>query len=254
MKEIDENLSQSCQEAIDELTAKLMDNNCSEEDLNILCLQHEDCEDILRKTFKTWHDLDAFGLPNSSGGRTDRFYQMLSDFEDEHDDKTDIKKISGYINVLKWAAVFVFGLALGVLITDYGDTSTIAKKEDPVLNALVSSSTSERLTALQTIKSTKNPKQQVYEALYQTLTNDPNVNVRLSTVEAMVHFADQPEVRALLIKALSKQESPIVQLMLADVIIKLQEEGAIEELKELMESGAMDSEVKFHVRESLNML
>lgn len=87
-----------------------------------------------------------------------------------------------------------------------------------------------------------------------TILGDPNVNVRLSAIEAMLHFSDKPKVRMLLIKALTYQESAIVQLSLAEVIIKLQENGPDEEIRKLLESDQLDLEVKMHLKETLSQI
>ncbi len=259
MKEIDDFLSNECKDASDELTLKLNQGNASAEDLEILCLKHPDCEKTLREIFDTWQKLDDLKLPKESSDRRDRFYKMLGDFEKENQEK--VVPISSarsfeFSSILKFAAVLVIGIFIGVLSANYtpGDSNGDNGSNTSILTSMVSASTTERLAAVQSIKSIDSPEDHVFEALYQAIINDPNINVRLSSIEAILHFADQPAARSKLIKALVYQDSPIVQMTLAEVVIRLQEEGAIEELRELIKTNQLHPEVKMQLRETLESL
>ena len=70
----------------------------------------------------------------------------------------------------------------------------------------------------------------------------------------MLHFSDRPKVRMLLIQALTFQESAIVQLSLAEVIIKLQDNESMEEIKKLLNSDKLLPEVKMHLKETLSQI
>jgi hypothetical protein len=67
--------------------------------------------------------------------------------------------------------------------------------------------------------------EKVINALFTTLNNDLNVNVRLVALEALTQFAKDAIVREGLVKSLAVQDSPMVQVALADVMVKLQEKG-----------------------------
>ncbi len=259
MKEIDDFLSKECKEASDDLTLKLNEGKANVEDLEILCLKYPDCEKILREIFETWQKLDTLKVPKESADRRDRFYKMLGDFERENDGKSIPISRSGsyeFSSILKLAAMLVIGIFIGVLSANYGENGSNSDQSSStsVLTSMVSASTTERLAAVQSIKSIDSPEDQVFEALYQAIINDPNINVRLSSIEAILHFADQPAARSKLIKALVYQDSPIVQMTLAEVIIRLQEEGAIEELRKLIKTNQLHPEVKMQLRETLDTL
>ena len=78
-----------------------------------------------------------------------------------------------------------------------------------MLNMLEKESTSERLKAVNLTQGMDNASEKVVEALLQTLNNDPNVNVRLSALEALFPYASNPKVREGLIQSISQQESPL---------------------------------------------
>ncbi len=259
MKEIDDFLSKECKEASDELTSRLNENEMSPEELEILCLKYPGCEKTLREIFETWQKLDGFKVPGERSDRRDRFYRMLGDFENENEvAPVSLRKSRSFefASILKLAAMLVIGIFIGVLSTNHrgSDPGSDNSTNTSILTSMVSSSTTERLAAVQSIKSIDSPEDQVFEALYQAIINDPNINVRLSSIEAILHFADQAAARSKLIKALVYQDSPIVQMTLAEVIIRLQEEGAIEELRKLVRGNQLDPEVNMHLRETLDTL
>ena len=84
-------------------------------------------------------------------------------------------------------------------------------------------------------------------ALLSTLNNDPNVNVRLATLEALAPLADDPAVRLGLVHSLTRQDSPLVQSALADVMVQLQERRSVKPLRELLRQANLDE-----VREKQN--
>jgi len=84
-------------------------------------------------------------------------------------------------------------------------------------------SVSGRMKDIQLVRQMENPNAKILMALNKALCNDPNINVRLSAIESLVYFSDDPDVMEILIKAIPKQTSPIVQMELADVMVQLEE-------------------------------
>jgi HEAT repeat protein len=96
--------------------------------------------------------------------------------------------------------------------------------------------------------------EKVIQALLQTLNNDPNINVRLVTVETLRQFADEPQVREGLIQSITRQESPLVQIALADVMVGLQEKRSVKQLQRLLEQENLDETVKIKIKETVKVL
>lgn len=94
----------------------------------------------------------------------------------------------------------------------------------------------------------------VVEALLSTLDHDPNVNVRLATLEALAPLAQDPTVRLGLVQALAQQESPLVQSALADVMVQLQERRSVAPLRRLLKQANLDESVKSKIEASINTL
>lgn len=254
-KEKEQNLN--CDLALEHMLQSLGEKQFDEADLNALCNAHPDCEKTIRESYHVWHEMDAMSVPEPSENMRGAFLEMLAEFEKEENPKVEKSVISVNWNVtFRWAAIFIIGLLIGLLVQKpTSETLPLANQNDEVSRLLaVDNATTDRLLAIQQIKEIKNPEDPIIEALHETLMNDPNVNVRLSAIEAMVHFIDHPKARTSLVSSLPYQDSPIVQLTLAQLLISLQSEQSIDELKSLLNSAALDQDVKLHLQETLNTL
>jgi len=127
-------------------------------------------------------------------------------------------------------------------------------KQKMVLTMLDNPLASERIKAVSYTNDLKKVDNRVIDALLATLNNDPNVNVRLSTLEALAALGSHPEVRTGLIKSITTQDSPIIQLAIADVMLKLQEKRSVGSFRELLKQKGLDDEVKQKVKETITKL
>ncbi len=123
-----------------------------------------------------------------------------------------------------------------------------------MMTLLEKESTTERLKAVNLTKTMPEVTEEVTDALLYTLNYDENTNVRLAALESLFKYADQPRVREGLVKSIVNQESPMVQLAMAEVMVALQEKGAIEPFETLMKGGKIPSEVKESIQESMEVL
>jgi HEAT repeat protein len=96
--------------------------------------------------------------------------------------------------------------------------------------------------------------EQVVNALLSTLNNDPNVNVRLATLDALAVLGQDAAVRQGLVHALTKQESPLVQSALADVMVQLQVRRSVKPMKEMLQQGNLNEAVKTKIENSIQTL
>jgi hypothetical protein len=94
----------------------------------------------------------------------------------------------------------------------------------------------------------------VTNALIQTLNQDENVNVRLAALDALKPYARDSSVRAALIRSISKQESPLVQISLAELMVALQEKSAVKEFEKIVESDSTPADVKKRIKENMEVL
>ena len=134
-------------------------------------------------------------------------------------------------------------------------TAQVSDMRDMMMKSLLQNpSASERIRGVSFTSELTTVKPDVIDALLATLNNDPNVNVRLMTLEALTHYASYPAVRAGLVESISGQESPLVQAALADVMLKLQEKNAIRPFKKLLQQKDLNSLVRIKIETAIARL
>lgn len=127
-------------------------------------------------------------------------------------------------------------------------------KEMMMLSLLEKESASDRLRAVSLSQELVAASDKVTDALFATLNNDPNVNVRLAALEALMPYASQSRVREGLVRAIAAQESPLVQVSLAELMVALQEKRSVSELQKLADSERTPKEVKEKIKKSIEVL
>lgn len=89
---------------------------------------------------------------------------------------------------------------------------------------------------------------EVVQALVTAMRTDPSVNVRLAAVDALRAFGANPAVRTDIVEALPKQDAPIVQVALIDLLVDLKNDLKNREaeapLRQLASNDAVDSGVR----------
>ena len=256
--------------------AELLESNLANKAKHIDRLKdhYNQHEDEITAIYATWKDLTVIDVPAMRPQMDDAFYKFLDEqVSDEGEQSTrtvpiDKKKSSGarlrWLSPMKLAvaATFILGMMAGQWldfgsITPVDDQSIAVVQEDnQVLFASLERTPSamKRIQGINEVKYKDDPDLKIIDALNKVILNDPNVNVRLTAIETMVAFSHIPEARAYLIEAIPHQDSPIVQLELADVMIALEEKSSAEQWNQLLESDKIETETRIHLKESLRKI
>ncbi len=88
----------------------------------------------------------------------------------------------------------------------------------------------------------------------QTMKYDPKVKVELVTVATLAQFTANPAVREGLIRSINRQQSPLVQLALADLMVSLHESESVSQFQRLLEKKDLNYEVRNRINEVIRML
>ena len=115
-------------------------------------------------------------------------------------------------------------------------------------------SASDRLQGLSWSYQLRQPGGEVLTALLDTLMHDSNVNVRLATVDALRQFGEQPVVRRGVLEAISRQESPMVQISLIDLLVDLREKESAGTLRQLSRDPSINAAVRERAETALARL
>ena len=157
--------------------------------------------------------------------------------------------ISGYILHKPGQSVIDYNKQINSLSSQVSDIKQVL-----MLSLLQDPSASQRIRAVAYSDEISNVNLKVIGALFTTLNEDPNVNVRLATLEALVKLADEPEVREGLVRSIDLQDSPLIQSAIADAMVKLQEKSAVKPLQKLLNKKGLNEMVKNNIEKNIQKL
>lgn len=204
--------------------------------------------------------------PEPSSALDTRFFQMLRQEKNASAKSTwsSFFDWNAFVPRVAFAAVtLLLGLAVGYLlrapghkeeqIAALGEEISVLK-EMMMLSLLEQESATDRLKAVNLTQEMDQASMKVTSALLQTLNNDENVNVRLAALDALRPYSKDSQIREALIRSISHQKSPLVQVALAELMAALQEKAAIHELQKILDDGETPSDIKKKIRESIQII
>src|SRR5262245_18576760 len=119
------------------------------------------------------------------------------------------------------------------------------------LSLMQQQSASDRIRGVNWSYQLQQPGGEVLTALLDTLMHDSNVNVRLATVHALRQFGHRPVVRSGVIEAMTRQESPMVQIGLIDLAVDLHEKESIPTCRQLTQDRKINESVRERAQKGL---
>ena len=217
----------------------------------------------------SWNSVQSMDAPEPTSSMDSTFFDMLSKEVEKNDRKSSNTTFSNWFGWVRpqialGGLLLVLGLALGYFLApDNGvqlpensiaDKETEAVRQKLVLTLLEQPSANQRLQGVGEANKITNVDEIVVKALLKTLNNDANVNVRLAAVESLTNYVDNPLVRQGLVQAIPNQESPIMQITLANLMVALQEKASIEPFKQLLKEQELDTTVKKKIKNSIESI
>lgn len=122
------------------------------------------------------------------------------------------------------------------------------------LSLLQQQSASERLKGVNWSYQLQQPGSEVLTALLDTLMHDSNVNVRLAAIDALQQFGTQQIVRNGIVQALTRQDSPMVQMALIDLVVDWREKESVNPLRILSQNQNLNEAVRERAQDGLTQL
>jgi hypothetical protein len=117
-------------------------------------------------------------------------------------------------------------------------------KKDAMLTLLDNKSSSFRLQGISYADELEQPGDIVIEALLKTLNNDKNVNVRMAAAYALSKFTDNRIVCDSLVASLPRQNDPILQVTMINILVEIHEESALKIIQQIMKNEQTLKEVR----------
>ena len=219
----------------------------------------------LRELTKFDESLDKFKEPIASKNLDQKFYDMLS----KETRKSKRFDFASWLTFESWIpklsvslVLIVIGFIGGTLLqksTGGNEVRQLADevrglKEITMISMLEQESATDRLKAVSLSEEIQGPSKKVTDALFKTLNADPSVNVRLAALDALHNYAKSPAIREGLVRSIAQQDSPLVQVALAELMVSMQEKSSVKELKKILEQKSTPKEVKKQIEESIKVL
>jgi hypothetical protein len=279
MKAADNDMT--CENAKGQLTDwldhKLTNTDRSEVEKHLIHCLH--CQEEFAASRQVWEAMGQIKMPEPSAEMRVRFHAMLDTFRasEKASHRSSFRNLLGKIRDIalpQWSIQLGFSLLLVGLGWVIGSKTSqpeievntyeqqidllagqIQEMKSKMMLALIENpSATERLRAVGYTNEITEADGHVIEALFATLNNDPNVNVRLVTLEALTRYTKNAAVRDGLVKSLALQDSPLVQVALADVMVQMQEKSSVEALKSLLRKEDLNDLVKNKIEQSIKDL
>ncbi|MBZ5603836.1 MAG: HEAT repeat domain-containing protein [Acidobacteriia bacterium] len=122
------------------------------------------------------------------------------------------------------------------------------------LSLLQQQSASERLRGVSYAVQVPSSDTEVLSALLKTVNQDANVNVRLQAVDALHQFGASPVTRTAVAQSIGKQDTPLVQIALIDLLVDLKDKDSAPELMKVSSDEKIDAAVRQHAKWALGKL
>jgi HEAT repeat protein len=240
------------------------------------------CRNELAELGAVWRGMDALAIPaEPEPVMKSRFMEMMEAYQEgllaaqEHVKRESAAAAppkSGWAGFLPHRPIWQFALAFALLMlgvfagryaaTPRGENPEMAQLKGQVeglrqlvaLSMLQEQSPSQRLQGVTYSVQMAQPDAQVEQALLHAVTHDPNINVRLSAVEALGKYAAKPDIRRALEDAVPVQESPLVQVALIELLAQLNDADSAPALQKLVRDPETDETVRQHAAQALQRL
>lgn len=215
-----------------------------------------------------WGSLEE-EIPEPTSAMDVKFYTLLNAQEKAAQSSSFLAKLEQLLlgsfpkQLAYTMVILIAGFFIGNKVNSGEETSEkiVAAEQETekvrsqlVLTLLGQNSANKRLQAVNEVGKLNTVTETIIKALFSTLNNDDNVNVRLSAIEALKNYTDIPLVREGLVSSIIHQKSPLVQIELADLMVILQEKKAVKPFKELIKEKDVNTNAKQKMEESIQSI
>ncbi len=186
--------------------------------------------------------------------------------EDKSKTPAHVKSMSVILRIAASVILVALGVFIGSRLTpgnvqpkssaEIADLKSEVKemKEALMFNLLNDESASERIKAVNYAEEMGNGDQKIINAMFNTLNNDKNLNVRLAALYSVAKFASSQSVRDSMVASLSKQTEPIMQIVLINMLAERKESKAIGPIREILLNKKTMKPVKDIAQKGLRLL
>jgi len=220
----------------------------------------EDIEEVWEALSEDNNELETTASMDQS------FYKMLHEYSD--------KKHTRFNNIVNYFKLYpvnfsysklVLAVILPIIIFVYVfhlsdslkvDMKTIQPNQSNYLaiSLLNAASFSKRIKGVNEMNKLTQLDDKEIEVMLKTLNEDTNTNIRFLTLESLMRFKDNPQIRKGLVQSLTNQESPMIQMEIIELMVSLKAEEIIKQMEILKEIKVLDPTVLEEIKKSTTIL
>ncbi|HEX2969152.1 MAG TPA: HEAT repeat domain-containing protein [Bacteroidales bacterium] len=153
-------------------------------------------------------------------------------------------------------ALLVAGTFVGMFISSSGKISdnnvkieTLQSQVDEMkrsamFSMLKEESSSYRLQGVSYAEELGDKDDKVIEALFNLLNNDKNTNVRMAAAFSLSKFTDNRMVCDSLVASLPRQNEPILQITLINILVGIKEKSALRPIQRILDDSRTNTDVR----------
>jgi hypothetical protein len=223
-----------------------------------------ECRGELARMRALWSELGRLPQEEPSPALQRRFYEML-DHAKQAEASRPVNRLKSWMRgplfvPLAAAACLLIGLFAGYLTGRPGKSETeVAQLRGEVaslrqvvaLSLLQNQSAADRLRGVTYSNEMGDPDREVLAALLDRLNYDSNVNVRLAAVDALQRFGRDAVVRQGARESLAKQQSPLVQIALIELVSEWKDRQSAPVLQRLAAQPSLNPSVRQRAERAL---
>ena len=205
--------------------------------------------------------MDSFPAPEVPEGMKEEFEGMVASLGNQ--EKKKIRLVPMWTKI---AAMMVFafgtywigyqiGLRKGEIVQNQLTSELSTQKQQVLLASLREYTGPQKIDAVYSISTTGNVSPELIDALVNTMNTDKNANVRLAAISALSEMMDKNQkVKTELIKSLTVQENPLLQISLIQVLTEKGVKEAKPQIESITNDEKTDESVKAYAKDVMKTI
>ena len=205
--------------------------------------------------------MDSFPAPEVPEGMKEEFEGMVASLGNQ--EKKKIRLIPMWTKI---AAMVVFafgsywlgfqiGSRKGEIVQNQLTSELSTQKQQVLLASLREYTGPQKIDAVYSISTTGNVSTELIDALVNTMNTDKNANVRLAAISALSEMMGKNDrIKTELIKSLTVQENPLLQISLIQVLTEKGVKEAKHQIESISNNEKTDESVKAYAKDMMKTI
>jgi len=221
----------------------------------------DSCKALHREMSSFLNYMDSLPTPEVPEGMKEEFEGMMASLEIQEKKKVRVipmwTKIAAMV-VLSFGTYWLgyrVGSGKSEIVQNQLANQLQEKNQQVLLASLRDFTGPQKIEAVYSISNSGNVSNELINALVYTMNSDKNTNVRLAAISALSGMMDKDgRVKTELIKSLTVQENPLLQISLIQVLTEKGVKEAKDEIESITNNAKTDESVKAYAKDMMKII